>query len=352
MEKFFAEQSSRAFNQLVLIFTGILGLVVFLLYKISQKVQLFGNVFIHQLETACGCTQMTQLAAMHPFITGTLAILSLSILIFAGFLIYKFTRLVRQTSKFHQQYSARTKTNRSAKLRRAISNLGLAGDRIIEIGEDKPMVFCYGMFRPKVCLSSGLIKFLKQDELQAVLLHENQHRRAHDPLKLFVIKFFQNIFSFLPGMKTIVNKYLTYSELAADEQATNNFTDRSKLARALFKITEAEEKNMIRAELAMSFFTSVIEERINKLSDKSYFPQFKIWGKGLALGFFAVILTASATFVFLSDSTKAFTMHSAGNCTHAKIADSSCQLSSTAVCGNQGEIKQQSCAASHYSVDK
>ena len=352
MEKVFVKKASLAFKQLSLTFVGVSVLVIFLLYKIAERVQLFVNVFIHKLKTACGCTQMSQLVAMHPFITATLIISSLSILIFAGFFIFKFVHLTRQTGKYHRQYLALKKANWSAELDKAVDDLSLERDGIIEINEEKPIVFCYGLFKPKVCISSGLIKLLKQDELQAVLLHESQHRLAKDPLKLFAVKLFQNAFFFLPGLKTAINKYLTYSELAADEQATDNFTDRPKLARAIFKITQAEEKNTLRDGLAASFFTSVIEERVSKLADNDYLPQFKIWGKGLAFGFFAVILTVSAAFVFLSDSTKAFEMHNTGRCGHSEGVGSACKLASAAVCGNSGEMSRQSCEVNNFSVDK
>jgi len=352
MEKTFAQRSRRSFGQLTLIFVGFATLVFFLFFKIAQRIKTLAAVFIHKLEVACGCTQMTQLAAMHPFITAAIVALSVLILAFIVFLVYKFVALFIQTRRFYQKNLTSAKVDLSSKLKRTLNNLGLRKNVVTEIKENTPVVFCYGLIRPRICISSGLIKILKNDELQAVLLHENQHRSSNDPLKLFIIKFFQNIFFFLPGLKTIINKYLTFSELAADEQATNNFTDRPKLARAIFKITQAEEQNTIRTGLATSFFTSTIEERVNKLADDSYLPQFKVWGRGFVFGISAVMLTVLATFIFLADSTKAFDMHNNGNCAYSTGANSSCNLTSESVCGNINSTNKPSCEVNYSPVDK
>lgn len=352
MKQTFAQRSHRSFEQLILIFIAVAALIFFVFFKIAQRIKTLAVVFIHKLEVACGCTQMTQLVTMHPFITAAIIILSIIILAFIVFLVYKFVALLVQTRRFYQKNLVLARIDLSYKLKRTLQNLGLKKNIITEIKENTPVVFCYGLIRPRICISSGLIKILKQEELQAVLLHENQHRMSRDPLKLFIIKFFQNIFFFLPGLKTSINKFLTYSELAADEQATNNFTDRPKLARAIFKITQAEEQNTIRTGLATSFFTSTIEERVNKLADDNYLPQFKIWGRGFVFGISAVMLTVLATFIFLADSTKAFDMHNTGNCAYSTGEHSSCNLTSESVCGNVNGISKPSCEVNYSPVDK
>ncbi|MDP1709848.1 MAG: hypothetical protein Q8L21_03095, partial [Candidatus Komeilibacteria bacterium] len=66
--------------------------------------------------------------------------------------------------------------------------------------------------------------------------------------------------------------------------------------------------------LALPFFSSVIAERVNKLADDSYAPKFKLWGKGLAFGLMASVLTVLMMLVFLSDTSQALAMHREGNC--------------------------------------
>ena len=314
MKRIFADKLSKAFGEIILIITAVSGLLFFLVFKISHKAYLYADILIHRFKTDCECTQMTQLFTMHPFIFGALGASVIFIVAFISFFIYKLIKLIFQTRKFSRQYLVHVKHKYSSKLKQIISDLNLDKNKIVEVRDSKPIVFCFGLFNPKVCISNGLIKILSSGELEAVLLHENSHMIAKEPLKLFIIKLFYSIFFFLPGIKTYVNKYVTFSELAADELATNNFADGSKLAGAIFKISQQEEKHLLRSELALSFFTSTIAERVNKLSDNNYVPKFQVWGKEFLLRLCSVAFIILFTFVFLSDSTKALTMHNNGGC--------------------------------------
>lgn len=334
MKPTFAGKSEAAFKQIAFVITAVSALGGFLFFRIYREVYSYAGVLIHKIKTACECASMAQLMAMHPFIFVALAALSLIVLIFIFYAVYKLVKLIIQTRRFTAQYLTGAKFGHSSKLRRAILNLNLDKSRITEVRELKPVVFCFGLWRPKVCVASGLIKIMSQDELEAVLLHEHHHLIHRGPLKLFIIKYFQNVFGWLPGIKTCAKRYVTFSELAADELATNNFTERSKLARALLKISASEEKQLLRSGLALSFFSSVITERVNRLSDDGYAPRFKLWGKGFLLGLGSVTLGLLAMFIFLSDSASALAMHDIGSCGVGSRASQSMPLI---------------CAADHYS---
>ncbi len=314
------------FRQIVVIIVAVWGAVAVLGFAIYQKAYLYAGVLLHKAATACGCTQMTQLVAMHPLIFAALAAISLIILAWLFYAAYKLVKLIMQTRKFTAGYLTGAKLQPSAKLKMVMAGLDLDKGRIIEIRELKSVVFCFGLWKPRVCISSGLIKILRPDELAAVLAHEYYHLSAREPAKLFIIKYWQSVFGWLPGIKTVINKYITFSEIAADEQATNNFIDRSKLARALFKISVAEERQWLRASLALSFFSSVIAARVNKLSDDGYAPRFKLWGQGFFFGLGSVILGFLSVFVFLSDSSKALAMHNNGSCVSGSKASQSTVL--------------------------
>ena len=42
---------------------------------------------------------------------------------------------------------------------------------------------CYGLIRPRICLTTGLLSVLSPAEIEAVLRHERHHLRRHDPLR-------------------------------------------------------------------------------------------------------------------------------------------------------------------------
>jgi len=314
MGRIFAEKSNTVFKQIVFLIVAASSVLFFVFFEIYQKAYLYAGVLIHKIKTACGCTEMSQLIAMHPWIFGALGILSLVIFAFLVYSVYKLAKSIIQTRKFSAKYLINKKSKHSSKLERTILNLNLDKSRVVEIRESKPVVFCFGLWRPKTCISSGLIKILRKDELEAVLLHEHHHVVSREPIKLFIIKYSQNILFFLPGLKTLIKKYFTFSELAADELATDSFRNRSKLSRAIFKISEREEKQLFRESLSLSFFSSVISERVNRLSDDSYMPNFKLWGKRFIFGLCSITVALLTMFVFLSDSSKAFAMHNNGSC--------------------------------------
>src|SRR5439155_924565 len=76
-----------------------------------------------------------------------------------------------------------------ARVRAAASGLGLEG-RVDVVVDDRPFSFCYWFLRPRICLSTGLVRRLERDELRAVLLHERYHLLHRDPLRLVVARYF------------------------------------------------------------------------------------------------------------------------------------------------------------------
>ena len=345
MERYFANKSNGVFRRITFIMMAITGLLSFLIYEIYQKAYLYIGILLHKIETACGCTAMNQLISMHPFIFGALITLSAFIITFIPWIIYRLVKLIIQNRKFTTHYLKLAKSKHSSKLKQIIANLHLDKNRIVEIRESKPVVFCYGFWKPRVCISRGLVQILRREELIAVLLHESSHMSAQEPRKLFIIKLFYSIFFFLPGIKTYVNKFITFSELAADERATNNFTERTQLASAILKISQTEEQNLLRSELALSFFTSALVERVNKLSDNAYMPKFRVWSKGFLLGLCSVVFMMSLVILLLTNSAKAFAMHNNGECAihtaSGKNLASTCSLDGNQqICGYNGIYSQ------------
>ena len=80
--------------------------------------------------------------------------------------------------------------------------------------------FCYGLFKPRICLSLKLVKSLNTKELKAVLLHENYHLKNKDPLKILLSEIAISMFFFVPILKDIHSHYTLSKEVAADQLAT------------------------------------------------------------------------------------------------------------------------------------
>ena len=313
-----ARKTNQAFYYLISITAVFMGLFGFLIVKFSQKIYIYSGIVIHQLRTACDCPAMAKFND-HPFIFTTLGIVGSMILFFIAFAIYRFFRLLIQTRKYVNEYLNRAKRNHSVKLKSVLVALDLHPKRIIEISGSGAVVFCFGILKSKIIISRGLVDLLSTEELMSVLRHENYHLTSREPLKLFILKYFQNVFFFLPGMKSYLKKYITFSELAADEQATDNFTSRRALAGALLKITDRQEQTL-KTGLALSYFSSMMAERVDCLSAENYQPKFGFLRREFFLGIFMVIIGAMLSFVFLARSNQVLAMNDITACTGSQTS--------------------------------
>lgn len=126
----------------------------------------------------------------------------------------------------------------------AAAGLGIDG-RIDVVDDARPFSFCYWFVRPRICLSTGLIDRLAQDELRAVLLHERYHLRHRDPLRLVVARYFAAGLYVVPVVEDLVRHFTLEKELEADEDAVSAMGDVRPLARALYALLpDADEVSL------------------------------------------------------------------------------------------------------------
>ena len=100
------------------------------------------------------------------------------------------------------------------KLQRVSKRLKIVG-KITEIKNKLPIVFCFGLVSPRICISSGMIERLSIRELKSVLIHEQHHLLVHEPAKLFIIKIIAKILFSIgkpPFSKSIIRYYVSVSE--------------------------------------------------------------------------------------------------------------------------------------------
>lgn len=152
--------------------------------------------------------------------------------------------------------------------------------RIRIIPSMTPEAFTVGLLRPKICLSEGLLRSLREPELQAVLRHERAHARALDPLRLAAVRFLSDFLWFLPVSRPLADAFSGMAELRADEAAVAAGSDALELASAI--VTTARGVSEPRLAPALGGL-ALLEERILRLLGQN--PRFPItirWGGGLA----------------------------------------------------------------------
>lgn len=282
-------KANQTFYQILGIGLVFLTVVLFLSANLYSKLSLVSKSFMGKVESICGCASYLSFAD-HPFIFVGLIFLGLAVVGFFIFTVFKIIRFKNSTAKFIKANLKNKKQSLSSRLKREVQSIGLKG-QVVEINSSRAIVFCFGMLKPKICISSGLIKKLSVKELRAVLMHEHSHLIVHEPLKLFIVKIMAKVLFFIPGLKLLTTQYLTLSELAADQRATYDFQDKVPLAKALYKAIKSSENLNIKNNLALSFFSMITEERVNKLADDKYVPKFKFFTAKLSFGVLLILLS-------------------------------------------------------------
>lgn len=125
------------------------------------------------------------------------------------------------------------------RLQHKVQQLGLAG-QVDYVAHPVPLSFCYGLRRPRICVSDSLVRLLDDDELTAVLLHERHHARRNDPARLLLTRALSSGVAFLPGVAAVMKSYVAATEVAADAAASADADGRLALAEAMLKLARAQ----------------------------------------------------------------------------------------------------------------
>ena len=109
-------------------------------------------------------------------------------------------------------------------------------ERIECVRGGSPVAFCAGIFRPTVFISEAAVAVLSDSELLAVLHHEADHARRHEPLRRVASTAAAEVLKFLPIVSWWSERQIARSELRADATA-ERMVGPSALAGALLVMT-------------------------------------------------------------------------------------------------------------------
>ena len=90
---------------------------------------------------------------------------------------------------------------------------------VLVVDAAAPLAFCAGWLRPRVYISTGVLRRLSEPELRAVLAHEQHHGALRDPLRLAVGRVLSQALFFLPVVRALHDRYADAAELRADAAA-------------------------------------------------------------------------------------------------------------------------------------
>ncbi|NOU96365.1 M48 family metalloprotease [Paenibacillus sp. LMG 31456] len=107
---------------------------------------------------------------------------------------------------------------------------------ITVIHSSTPIALATGFFKPRIILSTGLLKLLSKNELKAVLYHESFHARSSDPLKTFMLSLFATALWYIPILRWFQRNYNIVREVLADQYAIHRMGTPVELGSALLKL--------------------------------------------------------------------------------------------------------------------
>ena len=179
--------------------------------------------------------------------------------------------------------------------------------RVVVVEDAEPYSFTFGLWSPRVAVSSGLVSSTTPAELQSVLHHERYHVRNRDTAKVVIARAAVSAFFFLPALRHLCDRYLCSRELAADRAATRE-TNVASLAGALLVAAPGPAWTDVGAAAALG--GGVLEQRIEQLEAGTeprlaQIPRLAftmtVLGIGALIGLFALTIAAAGVDVLAMD---------------------------------------------------
>ncbi len=120
--------------------------------------------------------------------------------------------------------------------RREVLRAGGVPEGVRVLPTDEVAAYTTGVLRPRVVVTTGLLRSLGLRERQAVLAHERAHAERHHTLALFLCRAVDRAFGFVPGIRVAVGLVVTGLEATADEAAARGVRDPLVVVRALSQV--------------------------------------------------------------------------------------------------------------------
>ncbi|MDF2926260.1 MAG: putative family peptidase [Paenibacillaceae bacterium] len=176
--------------------------------------------------------------------------------------------------------------------RQMVRRYALAEGNLMVIRCQKPMAFTMGFFRPVIIMSTGLTDLLEEEELEAVVRHEQFHLINRDPLRTLCIYALSSIMWYVPILRWCHHCFKTTREVLADRYAISATGSAVGLGSALVKLTKSSTPLSMSFAHA-SFADTPINIRIRQLLDPQEKPRIKLpWFSAIVSFQVLVLLTA------------------------------------------------------------
>lgn len=181
------------------------------------------------------------------------------------------------------------RTSRNKILHSILKKLQLERKTLV-ILDRKPVSFCLGIRNPKIYISTGALRVMDHNELEAILLHEKYHLENRDSFTMFLASVIQFVFPFFPLFKDLLTNYRIEREINADQNAVEILGDNVPLLNVLKKMLAAPQTTMIGVSAVAEYDS--LEPRILVLTKKNLKRRkFKMFN--LIISFFSISILSA-----------------------------------------------------------
>lgn len=122
-----------------------------------------------------------------------------------------------------------------------------------------------GLFRPGIVIPDRLVRRLGDDELLAILLHEDAHRRRRDPLRETLVGVVCSVYFFHPLVAHLRRRMLDAIEIRCDAHALDGGIEPNTYARAIAIAVRAATEPRTSFAASRIHREGVLRERLDRV---------------------------------------------------------------------------------------
>ena len=130
----------------------------------------------------------------------------------------------------------------------------------------EPFAFTVGYLKPLIVISNSMLEGMKKAEKNALLLHEEAHRRRKDPLRQLFVNFLSDALWYMPWIRKLKGIFEISKEMVADDEAILRGQQPLALAGAILKSVRGRAAfNKLSQPISLFSMPSSLEVRLNRI---------------------------------------------------------------------------------------
>ncbi len=262
--------------QIVLLFLVLVGLLGILVQKYAPF--LFHSTIFY-------CQEIIKSFTNHSLPQNSNVVFLVPVIFVLTLVGVRFTMTIVQLIIVARNLTQQKITQHSSRLDKLIQKLGLLS-RVHIIKNKQPLALCYGLLKPEIYISTGLLSITSTRELEVILKHEKHHLMHNDNRSILFAHIVQSTFPLIPILSNLVNNFRIEREIAADEYASEGGNH---------QVVSAVLKKLLRnPQPAFAYFPTLAAEdtlqaRIESLFlKKQFISQYSL--KNSALSLFSILV--------------------------------------------------------------